>query len=44
MNNANPMAKDVRTVTAIENFAALELPLPSSFETLTLDYIFKNQN
>lgn len=32
----NPIAKDVRTVIPIENFAACELPLPSSFETRTL--------
>lgn len=31
------MAKDVSTVTHIENFAALALPLPSSFATRTLD-------
>lgn len=36
-NNTNPMTNDVRTVTTIENFAALELPLPSSFDTLTLE-------
>ena len=36
MNNTNPIAKDVNTVIPIENFAASELPLPSSFETLTL--------
>lgn len=34
----NPIAKDVRTVIPIENFAACELPLPSSFETRTLNF------
>jgi len=32
----HPMAKDVRTDILIENFASLELPLPSSFATRTL--------
>jgi len=32
----NPMANDVSTDTSIENFAALELPFPSSFATRTL--------
>lgn len=30
------MAKDVSTDTSMENFAAFELPLPSSFPTRTL--------
>jgi len=30
------MAKDVSTVTSMANFAALELPFPSSFATRTL--------
>jgi len=30
------MTKDVSTDTSIENFAALELPFPSSFATRTL--------
>lgn len=30
------MANDVRTVIKMENFVALELPLPSSFVTWTL--------
>jgi len=30
------MKNDVSTVITMENFAALELPLPSSFDTLTL--------
>ena len=36
MNRRNPMANDVSTDTIIENFAALALPLPSSFATRTL--------
>jgi len=32
----HPMANDVRTDILIENFASLELPLPSSFATRTL--------
>lgn len=30
------MENDVSTVITMENFAAFELPLPSSFDTLTL--------
>lgn len=37
MNNVNPMANDVSTMFTIENFAAFEFPLPSSFETRTLE-------
>lgn len=33
------MDNEVNTVSLIENFAALELPLPSSFETRTLPCI-----
>jgi len=35
-NKINPITNDVSTDTTIENFAACELPLPSSFATLTL--------
>jgi hypothetical protein len=38
-NSTNPMANDVSTVITMENFAAFELPLPSSFDTLTLPKI-----
>ena len=36
-NSTNPMESDVRVVVIIENLAALELPRPSSFDTLTLE-------
>lgn len=35
-NSTHPIASEVRVVTMIENTAPLELPLPSSFDTLTL--------
>lgn len=39
MNSTNPIADDVDTISPIANFAALELPLPSSFETRTLEVL-----
>ena len=36
INSTNAIEKDVITVVTIENFAAFELPLPSSFEMRTL--------
>ena len=41
--NENPIANDVSTICTMANFAALELPLPSSFETRTLDVLCKNK-
>jgi len=38
-NSTNPITNDVRTVIRMENFAAFELPLPSSFATRTLQKI-----
>lgn len=35
-NSIHPMQSDVSVVVIIENLAPLELPLPSSFDTLTL--------
>ena len=34
--HTTPIAIDVKETTSTENFAALALPAPSSFETLTL--------
>nr|AFK41753.1 unknown [Lotus japonicus] len=38
------MENDVRTVIRMENFAAFESPLPSSFETRTLHKISNTQS
>uniref|UniRef100_A0A2P2NQC1 Uncharacterized protein n=1 Tax=Rhizophora mucronata TaxID=61149 RepID=A0A2P2NQC1_RHIMU len=35
-NSTKPMPNDVATIMMIENFASFGLPLPSSFDTLTL--------
>ncbi|RDX72450.1 hypothetical protein CR513_48055, partial [Mucuna pruriens] len=35
-NSTKPMENDVKTAIRMENFAAFELPLPSSFDTRTL--------
>lgn len=45
-NNANvthPMQSDVSVMVIIENFTLLELPLPSSFDTLTLQIFQENK-
>lgn len=36
--NTNPIANDIERIILIENFAVFELPLPSSFATLTLQF------